>query len=186
MSEPITVDSSPTPFGVESYEFAPEEVGGSPATQAGSHPFQLTSTLYLNSGAQVPEGGTQIRVQQPAMPKDLRFALPPGLVGNPTPFPVCSDTQFAAVKELTLNECPADTQVGVAVVNIFDPNLLGQVRLPGASVRAQACSGGAGAVWVHRACVPVILDTSVRAGGDYGVTVSVNNLSQVPGVYSRK
>ncbi len=185
-SQPITVDSSPTPFGVESYEFAPEEVGGSPATQAGSHPFQLTSTIYLNGGAQVSAGGAHIRVQQPALPKDLRFALPPGLVGNPSPFPVCSDTQLAAVKRVAVNECPADTQVGVATVNIFDPGVgsIGQVTIPEPVFALKPALGEPARFGFIAIVVPVILDTSVRTGGDYGVTVSVNNLSEIPALYS--
>ncbi len=183
MGQPITVDSSPTPFGVESYEFAPEEVGGSPATQAGSHPFQLTSTLYLNGGEEVFAGGTQRKVLQPAMLKDLRFALPPGLVGNPSPFPVCSDTQFV-VKGFFANECPADTQVGVAVVSVFVPRSLGRVTVAEPVFALKPALGEPARFGFVAVVVPIILDTSVRAGGDYGVTVSVNNLSEIPAVYS--
>jgi hypothetical protein len=187
MSRPITVDSSPTPFGVESYEFAPEEVGGSPATQAGSHPFQLTGTLYLNSGDEVSAGGALTKVLQPAMPKDLRFALPPGMVENPSPFPVCSDTQFIrSPMKLTVNNCPADTQVGVAVVSVYDPDIpgIGWQTIPEPVFALKPALGEPARFGFLAVIVPIILDTSVRTGGDYGVTVSVNNLSQVPALYS--
>ncbi len=180
MSQPITVDAAPTPFGVESFELTPEDTGGSPATQAGSHPFQLTTSLVLNQGA-VGEHG---RVGQPAMPKDLTFALPPGLIGNPSPFPVCSDVQFGKLRELGVNECPANTQVGVAEVTIFEPSTLGYLTLP-EPVFALAPSVGEPARFGFMALlVPVIIDTSVRTGGDYGVTVSVKNISQIVGFYS--
>jgi hypothetical protein len=177
-SQPITVDSKPTQFGIESYELAPEEAGGLPATQAGSHPFQLTTSFMLNQGVETSHG-----VSQPALPKDLNFKLPPGLIGNPTPFPVCPEVLFTKTEELGVNECPANTQVGVAEVTIFEPSFLGFLTLP-VPLYALPPSVGEPARFGFLALVaPVILDTSVRTGGDYGVTVNVKNISQIVGFY---
>ena len=67
-----------------------------PATQAGSHPFQLTTTLVTNQTAQ----------REPvALPKDLSFVLPPGLIGNPTAVESCSEADFVALV-LETNLCP--------------------------------------------------------------------------------
>ncbi len=66
-----------TSYGVQSYELTPEEEGGLPTTQAGSHPFQLTTTLIFNAQA-VPiydkffkENRAEVRPL--AMTKDLRL-----------------------------------------------------------------------------------------------------------------
>ena len=72
-------------FGVQGFEIAPEEEGGALDTQAGSHPFQLTTTVNLD---QTGEGDPA------ALAKDLAVKLPPGLIGNPTPLPRCTAAQF--------------------------------------------------------------------------------------------
>lgn len=109
----LTVSSAPVEFGVEKYELTAASDDGSPARQAGSHPFGLTTTLDLNRTSTEP--------YQPAPPKDLQFKLPPGLIGNPTPFPQCTSAQFITTHGGEANECPADTAVGVAVVAIRFP-----------------------------------------------------------------
>ncbi len=53
---PLTVSEAPVPFGVSAYEMRPEEVGGGVDTQAGSHPFQFTTTIDFNEGAEAFEG----------------------------------------------------------------------------------------------------------------------------------
>ena len=69
----MTVNGEPTPFGIQSYELTPFNEDGTPATQAGAHPFQLTTTLVMNQTA-APGG-----LRQPiSLPKDLSFDLPPG------------------------------------------------------------------------------------------------------------
>ena len=47
LARPLVISSAPTPFGLEDYELRPEEVGGGPASQAGSHPFQVTGTVVM-------------------------------------------------------------------------------------------------------------------------------------------
>ncbi len=52
-----TVGGAATGFGVEWFEMTPEGVGGVLDTQAGSHPFQLTTTLDLNQQPRRGHGG---------------------------------------------------------------------------------------------------------------------------------
>lgn len=86
--QPLTVGEGTTPFGVEWFEQTPEGVGGVVDTQAGSHPFQLTTTLDLN---EIMEGGV---AATPALVKDLHFDLPAGLIGDPEAVPQCTSAEF--------------------------------------------------------------------------------------------
>jgi hypothetical protein len=168
LKRPITVSSAPTAFGVSNYELAAFNENGSLDTQAGSHPFGLTTTLDLNRTATPP--------YQPALPKDLRFNLPPGLVGNPTPFPQCSDAQFSDHVGI-FNRCPGNTAVGVASVTIYYFFTPLTVSVPVFNLKPS--TGEPARFGFLPLDVPVILDTSVRTGGDYGVTVSASNIVQV-------
>jgi hypothetical protein len=185
LSQPVGVSAASPGFGVEDYELKPENEDGSIDTQAGSHPFQLTTTFALNKDAESIErnpGESRIEVTPPALEKDLHFELPPGLVGNPTVFPQCTDLQFTerALKsngeEEGFNACPPDTAMGVAQVTTTELHfgavpLFNLVPSPGEPARF--------GFEIDRN--PVILDTSVRTGSDYGVVVSVNNVSQTLG-----
>jgi hypothetical protein len=168
----ITVDSSPTPFGIKGLELIPELDGGGLDSQAGSHPFQLTSTITFNQ--------TDNPLKPPALPKDLNVHLPPGLVGNPTAFPQCADTQFARTFNF-VNACPTSTAIGVADVTIVEPHFLGPepVTVPVPVFNLKPAAGEPARFGFEAIEVPVILDTAVRSGGDYGVTVDVHNIPQV-------
>ena len=167
----MNVSSAPTAFGVEEYEMQPEEVGGAPDTQAGSHPFQLTTTLMLDQTGEKPF--------QPAQPKDLNFKLPPGLVGNPTPFPQCSEAQFSHLTSTDFNECPADTAIGVAMATVDEKELFGEQSFPVPLFNLVPAPGEPARFGFEILKNPVVLDTSVRTGGDYGITVSANNITEL-------
>jgi hypothetical protein len=163
-----------TPFGVERYEAAVEAEGGAPDTQAGSHPFQFTTTVDLNQGAL----SGLIEEQEPALPRGFQFHLPPGLVGNATLMPTCNEAQFTTNIQLAGDECPADTTVGVAVVTIIEPRTLGLRTIPVPAFNLVPEAGEPARFGFFVAGVPVVLDTAVHSGEDYGVTVSVANVSQ--------
>jgi hypothetical protein len=179
VKRPLKISSEPTPFGVEDYELALEEEGGASDTQAGSHPFQLTTTLALN----------QTDHESPvALAKDLKFNLPPGLIGNPTPFPQCTLGQFLTIvpsgsKNTNPNNlCPSQSAIGVAMATINEPG--GTFGKPLATFMVPVFnlepSVGEPARFAFLAfSTPVFIDTSVRTGGDYGVTASVSNVSQI-------
>ncbi len=177
ISTPLKIGSRSTSFGVEAFEFAPEGADGAPETQAGSHPFQLTVTVALNTGLET-KGKEEFEekekrfgeVEEPALPKDLRFKLPPGLIGNPTPFAQCTEGQFK------LEKCPIGAQVGVAVVTVAGP-LWKTEAVP--VFNMVPATGEPARFGFDDENDAVFLDTSIRTGGDYGVTVSVNDITQV-------
>ncbi len=166
-SEIVSFNSVPAGFGVDQLEQVATNEDGSLDTQAGSHPFQYTTTLQLNEGAS-------------PLPHDLRFTLPPGVIGNPTVIPQCSFEAFEQFVPHTffgINLCPDNTALGVARIWIVGaPNALAVPFLAPLFNLVPNVGEPARFGFIVLG-VPVILDTSVRTGGDYAVVVSVNNIN---------
>jgi hypothetical protein len=74
-------------------------------TQAGSHPWGLTTTFEFATKSELDGNPGQWPTREP---KNIVVALPPGFVGNPMAVPRCSLTDA-----LALGECPSASQVGV-------------------------------------------------------------------------
>lgn len=187
-SQPITVSAEPTPFGVEHYELAPEEEDGATDTRAGTHPFQLTSTLDLNETlAPGGEGQPMLQPASPALAKNLNFELPPGFLGNPQAIPQCSDEEFSSIGENNVNACPANTAIGVALVTLNLPHPPLGVFTEAVPVFNLAPAPGEPARFgLEDTKVPIILDTSVRTTSDYGVDVSIKNTTQLAQLLSSR
>ena len=171
-----------TPFGASDYEFVNEDEGGRPDTQAGSHPFQQTTTIIFNQTVDPANGFTM----PAAMQKDQHFFWPAGLVGNPTSVPQCPLETFLSERATEKITCPEDTALGVARIQVrvvaggntdefLEPDpVYNLVPSPGEPIRLGFRVSG----------VPVYLYPSVRSGRDYGVTVNVENISEVAGFLS--
>ncbi len=178
LAQPVRIGGGQAPFGVEGYELAPEEEDGSLDAQGGSHPFQLTTTFNLNQAYGLnPETG-RTAPQAPALEKELQFRLPPGLVGDPGATPQCPDVDFGAQDEEDINSCPDDSAVGVAEVTFNDPIVFGYQTWAVPVFNLPPAPGEPARFGLSVVHVPVILDTSVRTGEDYGVTVTVHDASQ--------
>jgi uncharacterized repeat protein (TIGR01451 family) len=185
VSRPVTVSAQPTPFGVEEYEVTPEEEGGAPATQAGGHPFQVTGTLTMNQAAsrlRIEKGGHEYEALPVALPKDLVASLPPGLIGNPTPFAQCSLARFF------IEACPQQSVVGVAMVAIDEPVFnSGRATISTPIVNLEPAHGEPARFgFLPNEAAPVFLDAQVLSGEDYGVTIGSHNITQIVGFLSYK
>lgn len=174
-------------FGFEEFKMVPEDVGGTLDTRAGSHPFQLTSVVTFNS--QTPD--SQGRPRTAALPKDVIAELPPGLVGNPTPFAKCTDAQFGkgftAEGGSIVNECPPQSAIGVATATIMEPKALGFLTVTTPIFNMTPRNGEPARFGFKAAGIfPVYLDTAVRTGKDYGVTVTSSSITQIAWSLSAK
>jgi hypothetical protein len=113
-SQTATISTEPVPFGASLASAIAAESGFQ--SQAASHPVGFTTMLAFNVSAINTEECTLISISPPgcsllnADVKDLEVALPPGLVGDPTAIPRCTQTVF---QEYGDANCPPDTQVGV-------------------------------------------------------------------------
>ena len=177
LGRPVAVGAEPA-FGVEDYEVSPEAEGGAAVTKAGSHPFQTTFSVTLDQGLQENVTGELEGEPEPflrQLPKDLNFKLPPGMVGNPTVFKRCPLSQFLA----STPSCSPQTVLGIAMVTINEASRafpLSTITVP--LYNLEPNKGEPARFGFSAASVPVFLDTSLRTGSDYGVTTSVNNITQ--------
>ena len=168
----VKMSPESAPFGVERFSAQMEEEGGTPASQAGAHPFQFTNTLQFNSGPLGPRGRND-GVQVPAMPRNLRFPLPAGLVGNATTMPTCDMQTF-----LGGQRCPDETAIGATSVTFAEPGNLGLVRIA-VPVFNLPPSHGEPARFGFSAGNTVVIDTGLDPNDKYRIIASVNNVPEI-------
>ena len=165
-SAPVTIGASPPGFGLTGFDGWITNADGTPDTQAGSHPYEMSFILGLNTNQKEPAGGNI---------RDASVALPPGIIGDPHAVPQCPRQKFLVEGE----SCPPESQVGVdrpALANQFE---FGSgpfaVRFP---VYNLVPPPGVAAEFGFDALGTVFLiDSNVRSGSDYGITSSVRNLA---------
>jgi uncharacterized repeat protein (TIGR01451 family) len=182
-AQPVTVSSAPTPFGVEKLSLAAENEGGSTDIQAGSHPFQLTTTLAFNSvPATNPVNGEEYP-GSPALARNLHVNLPAGLLGNPTAMPQCPEIDFFS-QGLQVNFCEGNTAIGVARVTIYDPNFFNLDTVVAPVFNLVPKPGEPARFGFDPIGVPIILDTAIDTGGDYHAIVNIENSPQTVTIVS--
>jgi len=185
----VKVGGTPS-FGVESFEMTPENENFEPDHQAGSHPFQLTTTFNLNQGFVADVNAEEQKYPAAlALEKELSFRLPAGLIGDVNAVKQCSGTQFGSQGEAKNNACPNDTAIGVAEVLAYNPAGAGELNFATFVVpvyNLEPAPGEPARFGFSILHVPVVLDTSLRTGEDYGVTVSVHYAPQTVQVLGSK
>jgi hypothetical protein len=163
----VTISSALPEYGV-----APEGLFAATSTnQAVAHP-NVTTAFFLNtfdrniaSLPASPAGPT-------GTPKDIRFDLPPGLVGTTVGMPRC--TMAEVINE---SHCPADTMVGTATV-IASQAQLSRLVITIPVFNIAPAPGEPVAFGFNALLFPGRLDTSVLSNGDYGVRVTAPDLTE--------
>lgn len=145
-----------------------------PDDQAGGHPGSLVTTMVFNQsnvgGVQVPDGDLA----------DLTVTLPSGLTADPQAVPACKNdsTQFlfGSKKAGLVGGCPADTQIGLLVVDLET----GGSVYPNTPIEIYNLTPGPGQPALFGGILPVIKKPIYLVGGVDAATgseyVTVSNI----------
>ena len=169
-------------FGFERMEVDVREEGGAPATQAGSHPYTLTTTLLLNRKPLEPEQrggglGNSFPLGEEIAEgdvKDLEATLPAGVVVNLQGVERCSE------EELAQEKCPLSAQVGTLATDSPFGTVAAQRETPVFNV-VPSSPNVPGELGFAVAGVGIISHVigGVHAGGDYGISGKVPGIPQI-------
>ncbi len=182
ITEPTVISSTAAPFGLASFSAPAIDPEGTPDTQAGGHPYSLTTNIAFNTTESVNGQGDWFgghsRISGDV--KDILVDPPLGLIGNPQATPMCTQDQFRE------QICPPSSQVGVSRIVFSTVDCAGCQQtgplstavynmVPPPGVPAQfAFAYDIGGIHVRTR-----LNARVHSGGDYGVTVVASGISQV-------
>jgi hypothetical protein len=148
--------SAQAAFGVRNLTTTARNEDGSVDVQAGSHPFEWNLSFEVaQDSLGKPEGTLQ----------DFFADLPAGMVGNPLAVPRCTGAQFY---QQDTPECPPNTQVGVAHVNLV--NIEDEIKLPVYNLVPPL--GTPARIGFSAVGISGLQQASLRSGDDYGVRVS--------------
>jgi hypothetical protein len=176
-------NQEPAPAGFMDFRSPLLGADGLPVQQAGSHPYQYLNSFAVNTRPVAPGGIGEFRPAGGDV-KDIEVELPPGLVGDPTATSRCTAQQFNTSHTVntdfgatfTQNECPDGSAVGMVVVQQLEGH--GETvplplynLVPPKGMPAQFGFQILGA--------PFYIDTALRTGGDYGITATLRNATEV-------
>lgn len=177
----VKVSPEKTPFGIEHFSARLEEEGGGDATQAGGHPFQQTVTIQPTSGPLTIFPQTvfrDARVEQPALPRNLRFPLPRGLVGDATAVSICPMTTFFDIAQFR-NDCPDASVIGATSITVIESANVGYKRVAVPVFNLPPAEGEPARFGFVAGGVPVVIDTEVRFEDGYRIVAKVRNVTQL-------
>jgi len=166
-------------FGVESFSSSiVSNEAGVPATQAGSHPYALTTKLIFNHLVTGEEEG-HLRVRTYGDPKNIDINLPAGVIVNPR----ATETRCTE-EELESGEgpagCPNGAAVGVASVyldfyEVRNEPVYNMAPPAGVPTELGFDAGGIGLI-MHVGGV-------VRTGADYGLSADISEIPDEHPIY---
>lgn len=183
-------------FGVESFTssiVSNEE--GTPATQAGSHPYAMTTMIMFNhevtgetesfeenlNGEEVPLGEPDVFTHIYGNPKHLEVNLPAGMTVDPAATSVkCTEAQLETSPSAG-GACPAASAVGIATIYVDG---LGE-KVKGAVYNMAPPAGVPAELGVDPGAVGLVIHIvgRVRTGGDYGFSADVSEIAQTTSIY---
>jgi hypothetical protein len=164
-------------FGIESFEnsLVTNEIG-TDATQAGAHPYAMTTTILFNhhetEGGPNPDGD----------PKNLEVRLPAGLIVNPT----ATETTCTEAGLETVGGCPNSAAVGVATIDIDFAEKAKEARAPVFNITPPPGVPAELGFNVFGVGVVAHIVGKVRTGSDYGLSAAVLSIPQIVPFYGSK
>jgi uncharacterized repeat protein (TIGR01451 family) len=164
-ADPVTISSTPTTgFGFVGLDVWISNADGTLDTQAGSHPYGVTFSLDL---ANVPEENNTQVAPAGGQVRNITVDLPPGFVGDPNAVPQCTR------QELNGLQCPPASEVGLQTTTLlgggyFKELLYNMVPPPGVAAEFATTTNN----------INTYYDSTVRTGGDYGITTHINNIGE--------
>jgi hypothetical protein len=158
---PVTFSSAESPYGLDDLDGWFSNENGTIDTQAGSHPYELSVVFAMNVH-KVEKGAEEIVQPSGGQPRLINVNLPPGIVGNATVAPRCTQVEFESSVE---QGCPADTIIG------HDSAIADYGKKPNWPVYNLVPPPGVAAQFgFYFLGDRVVLDGRVRSGGDSGIT----------------
>jgi hypothetical protein len=168
-------------FGIQpgSFTAETEDAAGNLYTQAGGHPYQATTSFALNE--KTTEGGL---VVPDDLAKDMIVELPPGFVGNPQAIPTCTEGELVGAFG---KHCPPASQVGTTSLDVAAGTGPSAYRYPGGlTVSVYNLTPGPHQPGLFGFVIlgnVIHLAATARTDSDYGLTVTVPNVSQQMTLY---
>jgi hypothetical protein len=164
--DPITVSAEPTPLSFTNWSVWFSNADGTLDTQAGSHPYEMTTSFDLSGEFRPSEfnysaaNGEKVR--------EIQVELPPGLIGDPNAVAKCTRQQLDG------HSCPDDSQVGIISNFVVGDSLFRSKvfnMVPPAGVPAEIA-------FIPGEGIEDRIDTTVRSGSDYGLTAHVPDIPE--------
>jgi len=159
--------AAPSDFGVASVEAALS------THQAGAHP-DFTSEFEVTTD---PASETNVfGLKRPyGVTRDVTVSLPPGLIANPNAVAQCTVAQLESAVLPGGEGCPNASQVGV--VKFYAYLLTQSFTEPLYMITPPADGSSVARLGFIGATFPILVEASLRSGGDYGADATVKGAS---------